>query len=514
MSVSNPPTSEAINAGNGPRPAAPFAPRPVVWLLSTLVVATAAAVLVGNGQLGLALAPVLLALLVWGLWTLPLRVPMVALLGLAWATGTGGGLFAAGLVTNPLNTVGMLLWVKLNAVVPIPALVLKGFDVIGLLLIAVTVQRHVRRSTLDRVGWVDTPRPLTHFAALSILALVLMSARGLATGGSSRFMLWQCIGWIYLPIIYVLWRQALRGAGDAVLVGATVLSAGAFRAIEAIVLRLRFPSEDLMSYATSHTDSVLFSVCLGLLLAMILETPSRRTWKLASVLAPLYLWGAVANNRRLVWMELLMVAVFFWVVTPWRPMKRKLARGMFYTAIPLMLYVAAGWNKQSRFFYPVQQIHSMIDAKRDASTLWRDIENYNLIFTYGLSPVLGLGFGHPMVQRIWLPDVTGVYELEPYIPHNGFLGIWAFGGLVGFSLLWALFPVGMFFTVRAYRWSRTPRERVTALGAAAVQIAYVLQGWGDLGFGVLGPVFTVAASYALVGKICIANGAWMTPANR
>src|SRR5262249_27402339 len=113
-------------------------------------------------------------------------------------------------------------------------------------------QRHVRRSTLDRVGWVDTPRPLTLFAALSILALVFMSARGLATGGSSRFVLWQCIGWLYLPIVYVLMRQALRGPGDAVLVGATVLGAGAFRAVEAIVLRLMFPSDDVMSYATEH----------------------------------------------------------------------------------------------------------------------------------------------------------------------------------------------------------------------------------------------------------------------
>jgi len=46
----------------------------------------------------------------------------------------------------------------------------------------------------------------------------------------------------------------------------------------------------------------------------------------------------------------------------------------------------------------------------------------------------------------------------------------------------------MFFTVRAYRWSRTPVERITALGAAAVQICYLMQGYGDLGFGTWGPV--------------------------
>jgi hypothetical protein len=74
-----------------------------------------------------------------------------------------------------------------------------------------------------------------------------------------------------------------------------------------------------------------------------------------------------------------------------------------------------------------------------------------------------------------------------------------------------VYPVGMFFTVRAYRWSRTPEERIAALAAAGAQICYLMQAYGDLGFGTWGPVFTVATSYALVGKICVANGAWPLP---
>src|SRR5262249_30739300 len=95
-----------------------------------------------------------------------------------------------------------------------------------------------------------------------------------------------------------------------------------------------------------------------------------------------------------------------------------------------------------------------------------------------------------------------------YIPHNSVLGLWAFGGLLGFAVLWAVFPVGVFFIVRAYRWSRTPLERVTALGAGAGQVCFLFQGYGDPGFGTWGPVFTLATAYALVGKICVANGAW------
>jgi len=39
-------------------------------------------------------------------------------------------------------------------------------------------------------------------------------------------------------------------------------------------------------------------------------------------------------------------------------------------------------------------------------------------------------------------------------------------------------------------------------------VAFLMQGYGDLGFGTWGPVFTVATGYAVVGKICIARGGW------
>jgi O-antigen ligase len=188
--------------------------------------------------------------------------------------------------------------------------------------------------------------------------------------------------------------------------------------------------------------------------------------------------------------------------------KRRVSR-VLAVAVPLaLLYVAIGWNSNVRGFGPVRTLRTLVDEQADESTMWREIENHNLIHTYSQSPLLGLGFGREFFRPYALPDVTGVYPLENYVPHNSVLGIWAFGGLIGFSLLWVIFPVGMFFAVRAYRWSRTPIERITSLTAAVVQICYLLQAYGDLGFGVWGPVFLLAASYAMVGKICVATGAW------
>jgi hypothetical protein len=496
-----------------PAPAEPGSRTPHL-VLGVLAVCTVVAVLVGSGNVAIAVAPCVLALLLAALWLTPLRITMVVLLGMSWAIESPTDVFADGRIHTPWEMLGRLLWSKLNLVIPFSPLVVSGFDLVALLLVVVVVHRHVQKSTIDQAGWMDTPAPMSAFAALSVLAVVWMSVFGLVQGGSFRFILWQCARWLYLPIVYALMRQGLRGPKDGVLVGKVVLGVGLFKALEAIALRLKFPSIELMTHATSHHDSVLFASCVAILMALVLEMPTRRTVRLFAGLVPIYLWAMVANNRRLVWAELAMVAVFFWLVTPWRPLKRRLARMAIYSAVPLLLYGGLGWNSDAGIFAPVQKARSMVDSNRDASTLWRDLEDFDLIFTYVESPLLGTGFGHPFVEKIKLPDVTAHYELEPYIPHNSVLGLWAFGGLFGFALLWALFPVGVFFTVRAYRYARTPTERVTALGAAAVQVCYLMQGYGDLGFGTWGPVFTVAASYALVGKLCVANGAWSTPVRR
>jgi O-antigen ligase len=503
--VESPGTLAGISSpGEGAAPA----PRRVAVLLAVLAVATSFLIGWSGGNLALALAPTLLTLVLWFLWSVPLRVPMLLLLTLAWVLETPGDVFACGLVTTPWKPLGAVLWSKLSLTIPIGALVFSGFDLLALLLFAIIVHRRATHSTLDRIGWVETPSPLSTFAWLSLAAIAWMSLYGLARGGSFRFILWQDNRWLYLPLVFALMRHAIRGSEDAKTVGLIILGVGLFRSAEAILFRSMY-SIEVMPHATTHHDSVLFGTCVGVLGAMLLEMPSPRTARFCALTLPVYVLAMKANGRRLVWAEVGLIAIFYWLITAWRPLKRSMARVLVLASLPLLLYGVAGWNSEADVFRPVHKIRSMMDADKNYSTRWRDWENHDLVHTFSLNPLLGQGFGHPFEQVIKLPDVTSVYELEPYIPHNSVLGLWAFGGLLGFALLWAMFPVGMFFTVRAYRWARTPLERVTALGAAAAQLCYLLQGYGDLGFGTWGPVFTVAAAWALVGKICVANGAWV-----
>jgi O-antigen ligase len=508
MPEANPAASTDLDQGAAPREREGPLVVPLL-VVGFLVLATVLAIRVGGGNVALALAPSLAAMLVLFLCLTPLRVPMLLLLVLAWAIEAPGDAFAAYRVMTPWRRVGELLWGKLNGVIPFSPLVFTGFDLVALLLFGVIAYRQLHRSTLDRSAeWVDTPRALGAFIWLSLLAAVWIDVYGLARGGSFRFILWQTIRWLYIPIVYALMRQALRGGIDIPTVGKLILGVGLFRAGEVILFRFWFPSMDDLPHATTHADSVLFSTCVLILLAMLLEMPGKRSLKLCLLLLPFYVWAMRGNARRLVWAEVIMGVGMIWLMTPWRRLKISVARMLVAAAVPLMIYVSLGWSSDAGIFSPVRKIRSLTDSKVNTSTLWRELENYDLVETYAGHPILGSGFGHPFEETIKLPDVTSIYELEPYIPHNSVLGLWAFGGLIGFTFLWAMFPVGLFFTARAYRWARTPLERVAALGAASVQVSYVMQGYGDLGFGTWGPVFTVATSYVLVGKLCIQNGAW------
>ena len=481
------------------------------WLLPLALIAllTVAAVLVGNGDLPIALAPCAVALAVWAVWSLPLRVPMLGLLIASWVLEVPGDAFAGGMAKTPWHLYGAILFAKLNLTVPVSALVFSGFDLLVAFLAVVIFYRHATHSRLDRIGWVPSPSPIAQAALLSLAAVAWMAFYGLANGGSFRFTLWQISKHLYAPIIYLLMVEALRGAADVRTIGRIILGAGVFRAGEAILVRRMFPSVSVLPHATTHHDSVLFAICVAILLAMMLERPSRQVVKLWILLLPIYLGGMLANNRRLVWPEVAITAMFFLFITPMGKFKRFLFRTMALAALPLIVYAAAGWNSEGgSLFAPVRTLRSLVDTQNDSSTRWRDWENYNLVTTFKRRPLLGSGFGHPFEESVKLPDVTSVYELEPYIPHNSLLGLWAFGGLIGFALLWVVYPVGLFFTVRAYRCAREPTERIAALGAAAAQICYLIQAYADLGFGTWGPVFSLATSYALVGKICVANGAW------
>jgi hypothetical protein len=481
----------------------------VLGAVGALGLVTLVLVFVGNGDFGLALAPLGLGLLLLAVARAPLRHSLLVLGFLCLVLENPGEVPASGKWNSPLHVVGALLLAHINYTIPVKALFFSGVDLALLLFAGVWVFRRMTFSEIDVRGHIAPARPLRLAALLCLGTILVIWGFGVARGGADLAnSFWQVARIVYLPCVFLLFCAGLRGTADSRPLGIALLVAALLRACVAIYVRHLFPNLDEVPHATIHADSMLFADAFLLVLVMFFERPTLRTFALLLGTLPILSWGMVANNRRLVWAELIIGLLPLYFITPLTRLKRKIVQGVALALPVIAIYLAVGWNSTGRAFAPVRIIRSIVDSKADASTLWRDMENYNLAWTLRDNPLLGSGFGHPYEEVIHLPDISGAYSLYRFVPHNSVLAAFAYGGIVGFIGMWLILPLGVFFAVRAYRFSTTPRERTTALTTVGIIVAYFVHCYGDMGLGTWTSVFTVAPALALVGKQAVATGAW------
>jgi O-antigen ligase len=510
-----------VSASSAPGIRTPAASRAPAWgfvvVVSLLTLVTLITLVAGNGNLALALAPALIFGVLCAIWKLPLRYPALALIFLALTLENPSDVPACGLWRSPLYTVGALLLTHLNVTIPLRPLIFSGLDLVLGYLIFVTFCRHMLRPARDRAV-APGARPMRTLALACLAGAFWMWTYGMARGGADfGSSLWQVQRVIYLPIIFLLFRHAFRGPRDHEAIGKVLVFAACARALLAIYIRQTVPpppGEPALLYATTHTDSMLFAGAACILVALLVEHHDRKRTLFALLALPLVIAGAIANNRRLVWVELGVALLVLFFASRWTPVKRKIAQGVIVTMPVIFIYAGVGWESSASLFRPVQIARSVIDSKADASTEWRDWENYNLFYTFKESPVLGTGYGHGYVEIVKLPDISSSYSLYRYIPHNSILGLWAYGGLVGFTAEWLTLVAALFLAARAYRFAHEPLDRVAALSVIGIVVTYLVHCYGDMGLGTWAAVFTVGPALVVASQLAVATGAWPAAARR
>jgi hypothetical protein len=461
------------------------------------------------GEVAWAMAPLALSLIVLAVARAPLRSSLLVLGFLCLTMENPTEAFAEGKWSSPLAPLGALLLAHLNLSIPVKALIFSGLDLALVLLIAVWVIRRVTGSAIDLRGRIPAARPMQAAGLVCLVSIAMVWGFGMVRGGFSfSDSLWQIFRVVYLPSIFLLFCAGLRGPADARQLGIALVLAALVRSLLSIYIRMLFPSFDEMIFTTTHADSMLFSDAFLLLVVMLFEQPGRRTALLAAAALPVIGLGMIANNRRLAWLELVISLLAIFCVTPMTRLKRRVTRGVAISIPILILYVAIGWSSKAAVFAGARTVRSVFDSSSDGSTFWRDLENYNLYFTLKGNPLLGTGFGHPYEEVIHLPDISANYSLYRFAPHNSILGLVAYGGFVGFTGIWLLVPLGIFFAVRSYRFSTHPADRTAALTTVGILIAYAVHCYGDMGLGTWTSVFTLSAALALVAKQAVATGAW------
>ncbi len=404
---------------------------------------------------------------------------------------------------SPLFLLGSLMTIQLKKTLPVGALILTGAETVLVLMVALYWARRARGNTLDLAGGPRAPKELYYIIWLSLCGTLFAAFWGLSHGGIMKWANWQMDRQLRLPLWCMFCAVVFRGSKDIVPFGRFIIGAASVRAIMAVGVRRAFPETET---CTSHGDSVLFAVAVLILLNLVLEEPSRANLQRMAVFLPLLVLGMIANDRRIVWPNIVLGGVFAFFLTRWSVLKLKLVRAGIASVPLALVYVAIGWNSGSKVFKPVQLLRSIVDAKSDGSSNWRELENFNLHQTFIQNPLLGIGLGKPFNEVVKLPAVP--YDLEPYLPHNSILGLWAFTGWLGFTCIWMLLALGVYFGVRTYRSTTVPLYRVASVSLVATLVVCMLQAFGDMGFGGWPWTFTLAPGLAIVAKLAIETGAW------
>jgi O-antigen ligase len=470
-------------------------------LIAVVALATFAGLVAGEGNVAFTLAPILLTTVLFLLVKLPLR----------WSATVLGFLLAAlelksdaeGIWATPLVHLGELLYFGLGQITRVN---MAGFEVLVVFICGVALWR--ARSGRSAVH-MPVPSITRDVLVLYVGGVLMAEALSLAKGLGP--VPWKVRYLLHGPLFFLLFQNAYRHPADFRPLAVAIVAAAHVKALLAAWVQLVVAptlTGGKLATATNHGDSVLFAMAVLVVIVPALEKLNRRTVLRAVFLLILPVWGIVLNDRRLAWAMLAMSLFAIFCISPWRPWKRKLVRGLLIGAPIVAAYVWVGWNHSSSgLFAPVAKIKSMIDSK-NPSTYWRDVETWNIAMSIQRSPITGVGLGGEYVEHMFNDDISSIYPDYRAWPHNTILGLLLLTGVFGFWAIWLLYPFVVFLAVRSYRRASTPADRSAALLCVAAIVCCCAQAWGDTGAHFKQYNMALGAALALAGKLAISTGAW------
>ncbi len=482
--------------------------------VALLIAATLAALLVGNGNIALAITPTLAVVALWVVWKLPVRTTLLALVFVMFSVDYAAENAFEGKWQTPLRPIGELLFVNLNSLTGVGALRFQGVDVLIASLLGLAIYRRATHRVLDQ------PRPmaavLAPFLGLLLAGVLYSEIIGILRGGNVKESLWQIHQLAFLPLLVILFSLTLRGSRDLGSLARIAVACAAIKSVQAFyfVYFVVRPGGMLIEYATSHSDSFLFVTAVVVLLAHWVESGRWRVLLRSLPLLGLVFMGMYLNDRRLAYVSLAGSLLAMFALSPWTPLRRFIVRALVVCAPILLLYTLVGWNAGSRVFAPVKTIRSLIVGDVETVTDYRDLENFNVAMTWAGNSVLGTGFGHEFVLAVELPDISFAMPQWRYQPHNMLIFLFALTGIVGGSMIMMVLVVGVFLASRSYHRARDPNQRAAMLVCISVVISWLNQAFGDMGVLSWMGTFLLAMALVIIGQISVEVGAWPARAPR
>ncbi len=411
-----------------------------------------------------------------------------------------------GVWQSPLRPLGDLFFASL------PGIRLPLWD---LLLLALLGLAYLDRGALRRRS-----RAMDWALALCLTSIALWCLWGVLRGGSAYQMFFQLHALVLLPLVAYVFTAVLRGDRGFLHLGITILAAALTRACLGVVFYFRIvPRLGLYpppSYVTSHDDSVLFVAGIVIVVSYALARQSLGSMLALATIGPVLLFLVTINQRRLAWIALATALVIMYALLPRGRVRRRIAFGVLACVPLLSLYVLVGRGRSGGVFAPLHALTTIYGREADDSSRSRDIENAGLVFTLRSHPLLGTGWGHEYteISEAYAAGLRRVFPQYRYIPHNSVLAAAAFMGPIGFTCVWAMFPVACLLAARSYRFARRPVARAATMSAVPILMAYLIQGYGDMGVQSVTSSLIGGACIAAAGRYAILTGAWPRPRPR
>ena len=232
----------------------------------------------------------------------------------------------------------------------------------------------------------------------------------------------------------------------------------------------------------SHDESLVLNLTFFIaLLAVVTRADKRLKWIALLSVPPTFV--AVLGNQRRAGIGAFLIA--FLPLLPIlgvliKPRRTQILRLAIVLGVVGGVYMAAAWNSTGSWALPARAIRSQNepDARDASSDAYRIAENLDLKATRDTSPWIGIGFGIPFFQPVYLIELTT--DLLRYIPHNSILWLWMRTGHLGFFCFWMLMAAIIVKGLQYLKEVEDPELLIIGLLAILYTIMLYIYGKYDL----------------------------------
>lgn len=365
---------------------------------------------------------------------------------------------------------------------------------------------------------------------LYMLLVLVAEIHGVTSGGDIRTSLWEVRSQAYMLIAYILTCNLVKTRSQVMtLIWALLIPAG-WRSIQGTYdyftyIRPMRGLGTIIQELGPHEQAYFFNGFLTVALVFALYAGPRRMRRFTVLLLPFLIIAEMAEQRRAAMLALgvmlVAVMVFTWIQQP----KRRRAIGWITFAILVVFppYYMAFRNSTSVWATPARAFASNFQpSDRDKeSNQYRVVEDEDIMATAQASPIIGFGFGKPMLNPFGLVigydangkpvtdpltalnvlNVSTIYEWAYIMPHNSILWVWMRLGTLGYLMLWFMIGLAVMQITRLLSHAKDRSLQGLALFVLLMIVQQVIISYVDLQWSNYRTMLATGVLFALISRV-------------